>query len=69
MINFGKKKLLIPEKKRENHEKKLPELNAVVFINVKNRSFDAYVHYTLKTPVLVGSPKLSNVEPGWNLDG
>ena len=29
----------------------------------------AYDHITLKTPVLVRSPKLSNVEPGQYLDG
>ena len=28
-----------------------------------------YGHITLKTPVLVRSPKLSNVEPGQYLDG
>ena len=53
------KKLLVPEKK-----KNLPELNAVLFIDVKNQSFVVYGHITLKTPVLVRSPKLSNVEPG-----
>jgi len=26
--------------------------------------YDVYGHITLKTPVLVRSPKLSNVEPG-----
>ena len=53
-------KLLVPEKRG----KKLPELNSVLFINVKNRNFVVYGHITLKTPVLVRSPKLSNVEPG-----
>ena len=36
----------------------------VHFINVKNRRFVVYGDITLKTPVLVRSPKLSNVEPG-----
>ena len=36
----------------------------VHFINDKNPGFVVYGHITLKTPVLVRSPKLSNVEPG-----
>ena len=36
----------------------------VHFINDKNQGFVVYGHITLKTPVLVRSPKLSNVEPG-----
>ena len=31
--------------------------------------FFAYGQITLKTPVLVGSPKLSSVEPHYYLDG
>ena len=38
----------------------MPELNAVFFINVKNRSFDVNAHITLKTPVLVRSPKFTS---------
>ena len=70
MMNCGRankkigKKTACTRKKREKKKKKLPELNAVLFINVKNRSFVVYGHITLKTPVLVRSPKLSNVEPG-----
>ena len=40
-----------------------------IFIRSLFLSTDVYGHITLKTPVLVRSPKLSNVEPGQYLDG
>ena len=39
------------------------------FISILFYSSYVYGHITLKTPVLVRSPKLSNVEPGQYLDG
>ena len=39
------------------------------YIKSKNYNIVAYGHITLNTPVLVRSPKLSNVEPSQYLDG
>ena len=52
-----------------NSLKHLPEpvdavFNMYTLYMLKNRSFVVYGHITLKTPVLVRSPKVSNVEPG-----
>ena len=67
--NRANKKKHCLYKKKRNKGKILPELNAVFFINVKDRIFDVYVHITMKTSILVGSPELSNIEPSKYLDG
>ena len=50
------------------HEIKI-NLLSIRYIGCFKLYFVVYDHITLKTPVLVRSPKLSNVEPGQYLDG